>query len=448
MIIKKFTGKTKEEAIDLAKSELGGSVVIMNVKEVREKGFFGMFKSAQYEVTAAIEDEANRAPFKIEKAPARPSSSFTAVADEEIGFSGLTETAATTGITDTAALKDAFAEVGKIMERQQQENKPEVKPEVKPAPVSEPIAAEPVIIESKPASAPKSNPSSVANDAFIPLEDTAFVEGLTTSRKEDDQAIYKMIYRMLLDNEVDERYINQMMEDLERLPHTSNSLDVLISGIYQKMVLKLGNPDVITLTKKRPKVVFFIGPTGVGKTTTIAKLASKYKLEQECDVAFLTADTYRIAATDQLRTYANILGAPLTVIYGAEDLGKEVEKLSDYDLVLVDTAGFSHKNDEQRDDTRKLLESLPEGVESQVYLVLSSTTKYKDLIEITESYKGFCDFSIIFTKLDETSCYGNILNIKLRTGASLSYVTDGQNVPDDISVLDTQSLVKRLLGGA
>ena len=164
-------------------------------------------------------------------------------------------------------------------------------------------------------------------------------------------------------------------------------------------------------------------------------------------MALLTADTYRIAAAEQLRTYANILDTPLSIIYSPEDIGKEVEKLCDYDLILVDTAGFSHKNDAQREDMKKLLHSLPEQYERQIYLVLSSTTKYKDLQDITEIYNGFCQFSLIFTKLDETSRYGNILNMKLKTGAPISYLTTGQNVPDDIEIVDTQKLVKQLLGG-
>ena len=204
---------------------------------------------------------------------------------------------------------------------------------------------------------------------------------------------------------------------------------------------------MISLFKKKPKVVFFIGPTGVGKTTTIAKIASKFKVEQEKKVALLTADTYRIAAAEQLRTYANILDTPLAIVYSPEDIGKEIARFEDYDLVLVDTAGFSHKNDAQREDMKRLLQSLPEQYERQVYLVLSSTTKYKDLLEITDIYQEFCCFHLIFTKLDETGAYGNILNIKLHTGAALSYVTTGQNVPDDIEVVDTQKLVKQLLGG-
>ena len=266
-------------------------------------------------------------------------------------------------------------------------------------------------------------------------------------RSQESQAFYKMLYRVLLDNEVDEIYINKFMEDMDKVTHSTNGLDYLISNIYQKMILKLGQPDVITLTKKKPKVVFFIGPTGVGKTTTIAKIASKFKVEQDKKVALLTADTYRIAAAEQLRTYANILDTPLSIIYSPEDIEKEVEKLKEFDLILVDTAGFSHKNDAQREDMKKLLNSLPDQYERQIYLVLSSTTKYKDLQDITEIYNGFCHFSLIFTKLDETSCYGNILNMKLKTGAPISYLTTGQNVPDDIEVVDTQKLVKQLLGG-
>ena len=148
-----------------------------------------------------------------------------------------------------------------------------------------------------------------------------------------------------------------------------------------------------------------------------------------------------------MRTYANILDTPLAIVYAPEDIGKEIARFEDYDLVLVDTAGFSHKNDAQREDMKRLLQSLPEQYERQVYLVLSSTTKYKDLLEITDIYQEFCRFHLIFTKLDETGAYGNILNIKLHTGAALSYVTTGQNVPDDISVFQSQEIVKKLLGG-
>ena len=213
------------------------------------------------------------------------------------------------------------------------------------------------------------------------------------------------------------------------------------------MILKFGQPHGIDLNGKKPKVIFFIGPTGVGKTTTIAKIASKLKVEQGRKVAFLTADTYRIAAAEQLRTYANILDTPFNIIYSAEELNQAIENLEEYDAVLVDTAGFSHKSPNQKEDIKKLIQNVDIQYDNEVYLVLSATTKYKDLIEITDVYHEISDYKIIFTKLDETTTYGNVLNIKLYSKAEVSYITNGQNVPDDIELFNSQKIVKRLLGG-
>ena len=217
--------------------------------------------------------------------------------------------------------------------------------------------------------------------------------------------------------------------------------------MYQKLILRFGQPKTISLAGSKPKVVFFIGPTGVGKTTTIAKIASKYKVEQDKKVAFITADTYRIAATEQLRIYANILDAPMSIVYSNDELNSAVERLIDYDIIFVDTAGFSHKNDSQRQDMKNLIQGLDPIYESEVYLVLSATTKYNDLQDIVNLYKEISEYKLIFTKLDETTTYGNLLNIRLYSNADLSYVTIGQNVPDDIEIFDTQKIVKQLLGG-
>ena len=119
----------------------------------------------------------------------------------------------------------------------------------------------------------------------------------------------------------------------------------------------------------------------------------------------------------------------------------------DYALIFVDTAGFSHKNETQREDMKRLINGLAPEYDKEVYLVLSATTKYHDLLEIVDSYHEISAFKLIFTKLDETTAYGNILNIKLYSGADLSYVTNGQNVPADLEVFHTQKIVKQLLGG-
>jgi flagellar biosynthesis protein FlhF len=174
-------------------------------------------------------------------------------------------------------------------------------------------------------------------------------------------------------------------------------------------------------------------------------------VEEGKKVGLITADTFRMAAANQLQTYANILGVPLNVIYSADELLDTVKRQNreyqDLDVILVDTIGFSHKNQDQKNDTKKLITALGDIYDSEVYLVLSATTKQKDLMDIADAYMEFTKFNLIFTKLDETKCLGNLFNMKQYTGSSLSYITTGQNVPDDIEIVNAQKLVKQLLGG-
>ena len=213
------------------------------------------------------------------------------------------------------------------------------------------------------------------------------------------------------------------------------------------MILKFGQTKEIQPAAKGPKVVFFVGPTGVGKTTTIAKIASKFCVEEKKKVALLTADTYRIAAAEQLRTYANILEVPFRIVYSASEMEQYYQEFGNFDYILVDTAGHSHLNEEQKINSNVMLHSLDDTAETEVYLVISATTKYRDLISIADIYKEMAEYALIFTKLDETTCYGNLLNLRLYTGAELSYVTCGQNVPEDIDKFNPQKTVKQILGG-
>ena len=151
----------------------------------------------------------------------------------------------------------------------------------------------------------------------------------------------------------------------------------------------------------------------------IKENVNKYGIENNIDM-----DIYTYVSGEQLLNYKYI-----------------------YDIVFVDTAGFSHKNAAQCEEMKKLIDGVDEVFEKETYLVLSATTKYKDLVDIVNIYNDIAKYKIIFTKLDETTTYGNLLNIKLYSGADLSYTTNGQNVPDDIELFDTQKIVKQLLGG-
>jgi len=237
------------------------------------------------------------------------------------------------------------------------------------------------------------------------------------------------------------------IDEIDKNCKSDVTLDFMLSEIYQRMILKLGKPYVMEENGKSPRVIFFVGPTGVGKTTTIAKIASSFRVEHKKKVALLTADTYRIAAAEQLRTYANILEVPFRVVYTAGEIVKTVEDFRNYDYILVDTTGHSPNNEAQRESMSDLINSVETTAEKEVFLVLSASTKYRDLMKIADTYKEIADYKLIFKKLDETSTLGNIYNLKQYTGATLSYITCGQNVPDDIEYFNPQATVKQLLGG-
>lgn len=427
MTIKKFQGKSKEEAIEKAKSELGQNAVVMNVKEIKPKGMLKVFKSITYEVTAAVEEKeqySNNATMGM--APQKSFDNINLAADEQIKIPQPQREV-------VAPIKKGEAEIPMV-----EKTIPEKKEEVFERPRSE---------QSNKGLEERLASLSNILEKQLGVEEKPEKKTDTSSANSEGFGFVKMLYKTLLNNEVNEKYVNQVMDEIEKVMHGGNSVDYILSTVYQKMILKLGQPSTIELTGKKPKVIFFIGPTGVGKTTTIAKIASKYKVEKGKRVAFLSADTYRIAATEQLRIYANILDAPMNIVYSADDLNEMIEKVADYDLVFVDTAGFSHKNEKQCEDMKNMIMGLDHSYGKEVYLVLSATTKYRDLLEIVDIYKQIADYKLVFTKLDETTCYGNIMNIKLYSGAPLSYVTTGQNVPDDIEVFNTQKIVKQLLSG-
>lgn len=398
MIIKKFIAKTEQEAIENARKELGEGVVVMNVKPVKSKGLFAFLKTPMIEVTVALEEES-------EKYTAAVSAINNVIASSQNTPVTETPVMETREKRDTnSAIEEKLDSLQSLLEQQLQ--KPGEEKEEKKEEPSEP-----------------------------PKEET------------ETDKFMRLLHDTMLENEVDEKYAQEIIDEIELVNKPNIPFDYALANIYQKMILKFGKPSGIEPAANGIKLVFFIGPTGVGKTTTIAKIASKFRVDEKKKVALLTADTYRIAAAEQLRTYANILEVPFRVIYTVEEIAKALEDFRDYDYIMIDTAGHSHQNSTQKDNMCNIIHSVDDKVEKEVHLVLSATTKYRDLISIADSYKEMADYKLIFTKLDETTTLGNLLNLRLYTGASLSYVTYGQNVPDDIEDFNPQKTVKRLLGG-
>ena len=398
MIVKKYTAATETDAVLKAKEELGSGAVVLNVKTVKQRGLARIFKKDFVEITAALEEKENQPQsMTIEnRQPSKDVPDFAAI-------NALTE----------ATIEKKLDTLHNLLADQIKKNE------------DDKLRAENSILQKK-------------ND-----------EESDELRENSNLKYLRMVYNKLIESEVDERLANVIIEDIDSSLKKEANIDNIISAVYQKIILKLGESAAID-TENGRTVVFFLGPTGVGKTTTIAKLASEFKINKGLSVAMITADTYRIAAVEQLNTYAGILDVPVSVIFTPEELVEAIKKYSEYELIFVDTAGRSHRNTEQLGELEELLMTTENaGLEVNIdkFLVLSATTKYRDLLNIADAYKDIKDVRLLFTKLDETNAYGNILNIRAHTGAPLSYVTSGQAVPEDISVVDVQELAKRLLTG-
>ena len=421
MIIKKFQGKTEDEAVALAKKELGSGVVIMNVRNAKKKGFLSIFKKSMVEVTVALEEEQEKPQLKPKPIPRpqpqRPAqSSYGAQSpypQKDAGFASnpniLPETAPKEQPSAASTLQERFGEKDRLLE--------------------EKLDSLQMFIEKQ-----------------LTKEAEESRQAAETDIKEQ-LPVLKLIYNTLIENEVTEKNANDIINEVGKVVDSSSSIDFVLANVYQKMVLQFGQPKTIGPAGQGVKVVFFIGPTGVGKTTTIAKIASILTVVDKKKIALLTADTYRVGAAEQLRTYAGILEVPFRVIYTADEMEQAVGDFKGLDYILVDTAGHSHNNEELKNGMIQYITSLSDSIEKDIYLVLSATTKYRDLLSIVDAYSDFAGYKLIFTKLDETLSYGNLFNLKLKTGADMSYITCGQSVPDDIAPFSPQTTVRQLLGG-
>ncbi len=209
------------------------------------------------------------------------------------------------------------------------------------------------------------------------------------------------------------------------------------------------------LYREGRKAVMFVGPTGGGKTTTLAKVAAHYALTEKRKVVLVTLDTYRIAAVEQLRTYARILGVPAEVAFSPEELGRLWRRYEDTDLFLVDTAGRSPTDEAYLAELRGYFPSSPEGTESggegspirmEGQLVLPASLRLDVLEETVRRYAAFPIRGLLFTKLDEVNTYGQMFNLMIRAQKPLSYVTMGQRVPEDIERVTPERMAQWVMG--
>ncbi len=263
------------------------------------------------------------------------------------------------------------------------------------------------------------------------------------SKKEELPDVFSKYFDSLIYNGVNRDVAFKILDRINQQINMANKDSIQTQEIILYSIRDyLGEPSPITYDGKQ-KVIFFIGPTGVGKTTTLAKIAANFSINKKHEVGLITADTYRIAAVEQLKVYSEIMNIPIKVAYEIKDIYKSLSNFKDKDIILVDTAGRSHKNEEQMNEVKELIESVNN---KEVHLVINTTTDFETIKDVLNRYSFITDFKIIFSKLDEALSLGNILNTKYFYNNQISYLTTGQNVPDDIEIPNMDKLSERLIG--
>ena len=382
MMIKKFVAPTLKEAIAKTKKELGSDAVILKSTKVKSGNLLDFSGKEEIEVLAAIDKGAKPiTPYTTTHSPAVSTVSQAAVPERSFYRPSAPGSNLLTLQADMDELKQSVAQVSSFLKYQS-----------------------------------------------VP----AFPQNL------------QIVMKQLLDNEVEEYLARSLVEEIhnELTQEQNRDLRIVLSVLLKKIGSMITVNNEQRTIAGRPKVIMLVGPTGVGKTTTIAKLATNQKLMNKKKVALISSDTFRIGAIDQLRTFANIAEIPLTVVYTPEDMKKAVKNYHDMDIIYIDTTGRSQQDSQRLSEMQKLvLNAQPD----ETHLVLSITTRFGDLVDAAAKFSKLKYNRLLLTKIDETTSLGMILNLLSKVKKPVSYITTGQNVPEDIERASREKLARMIV---
>lgn len=387
MKIKKYQGETEEQVIDMAKGELGNDAIVLSIKKITPTGIFSIIKKPYIELTASYDEN----KVKIEEKS-----------------------------------KNFFLDIKSKKLENSLENK----------------------LKEKDATIEKLEKRIIELEAYLEkaIRNLSLEKGSNKIKYKNQ--VVQFIYEMLILKGVNQTVCEHILQSVDK--EENQNIDLIVKIVYNKIIEILDNVVCKDLVidkdsiDKEAKTIVFLGTTGVGKTTTIAKLSSEIIMNKGKKVGFITSDTYRIAAVEQLKTYAEILDSQVEVVYSVEDVKPKIDKLKVMnDYIFFDTAGRSHKNEKNMEEIKLLLKEIDNP---EIYLVISSTNNSEDIENIINTYSKFSKFNIIFTKIDETDTIGTILNIAYKNNNKIAYVTVGQNVPSDIERFSGEKIAKVLLG--
>lgn len=406
MRVKRYVVNALPEAVSRIRTDLGKDAVILDTKEIKVGGFMGMFRKKKMEVIAAVETNSPKQP---EAAPRKTNPEVHAVV-EQILQTAQRGTGGGTAVLDPPA----------------------------PSPVAAAVALQPK-------TADRENQEQYILNEIRDLREYMVKLSKQQSFLNELSEPMQQLKERLQQQELDEEWIERIVEGLLEMQKNENRSFQKDEVWQQAKSIIAGwlEPYSNAKISSEARIIHFVGPTGVGKTTTIAKLAAEQTIKRGKKVGFITSDTYRIAAVDQLRTYANILNVPLEVVFSPSDLPKAYRGLAERDLIFMDTAGRNFRSELYVSEVISLLQS---NEPNETILVLSLTGKTTDMSIIADRFTKYGIHKVLFTKLDETTVFGAILNLILKYQLQPTYLASGQNVPDDIERFRVGLYLDKLLG--
>lgn len=448
MRVKRYIVDTMPDAMLKIRAELGSDAVILSTKEMKIGGFLGMFQKKKIEVIAASETS-EAAPQTKSKTAAAPIITHAPVARDAVP-QAYRKTAQILAGKENAEEKvqisqKASSQVKVMPEAGANQQSNDVAVEALKQKINDLATATTLATENEPEESPSNNEVRLFEELHqMKLMMTKLARGHDQTR-ELPKAL-EDLRELLLRQEVEIDLIDQWIEPVYESWLQSNKTlsDQEMQQAVTKQVLAFLQSVIGEGIRSTTKIVYVAGPTGVGKTTTIAKLAADQIFRERKQVGFITADTYRISAIEQLRTYATILNVPLEVVQSPGDMHRALNALSTCDLIFMDTAGRNYLNELFVAELHSLF-NLSEH--SETYLVLSLTSKTKDMQKITEHFSKYGLQKVIFTKLDETESVGPLYNLLNEYPLKVSYIANGQNVPDDILPVDDKLMLQMLMEG-